>query len=34
MELAYEGTNNVVYKYGFGWIVLRVIFNGQKGQIW
>ena len=25
---------NVLYKCGFGWIVLKVIFKGRKGQIW
>ena len=29
----WEGAN-VLYKYGIGWIILKVIFKGRNGQIW
>ena len=33
VQLPQEGTH-VLYKYGLAWIILKVIFKSQKGQLW
>ena len=33
-HVASLGWYQCIVKYGFGWIILKVILKGQKGQIW